>query len=136
MKVCEVCQKQYNEKRSDQRFCGDVCRRIHISAYKQRWYLDNVACRESLLPKRSNKGRWIHKTTGYVLIWVPQKGLVYEHRELAEKALGKPLPNGAVVHHMRGPADNHAPFDLIVCPNQEYHQLLHQRMGHRINQYG
>jgi hypothetical protein len=37
----------------------------------------------------------------------------------AAKALGKPLPVKAVVHHYNG--------HLIICQNQKYHLLLHTR---------
>lgn len=50
-----------------------------------------------------------------------------EHRILAEKALGKPLPLGAEVHHTGEKWDNHGPFKLVICPNHEYHMLLHKR---------
>jgi hypothetical protein len=54
---------------------------------------------------------------------------VYEHILLAERALGKPLPPKAVVHHMNGDkADNYTPFNLVICPDQAYHLLLHRRM--------
>jgi hypothetical protein len=52
----------------------------------------------------------------------------YEHIVLAEKALGRPLPQGAVVHHTLEPWDNHGPFKLVICPSQAYHKLLHRRM--------
>ena len=39
-----------------------------------------------------------------------------------------PLPKGAVVHHVNeNPSDN-SPTNLVVCPNQSYHILLHVRM--------
>jgi hypothetical protein len=93
--------------------------------YKQRWYLNSVGRTEKII--RTSVERWIHKVSGYVMI-KPKGYLEYEHRVLAEKALGKPLPKGAVVHHMYGPADNHGEFKLIICPDQEYHMLLHKRM--------
>lgn len=50
----------------------------------------------------------------------------------AEAALGKPLPPGAVVHHADGSKADDAP--LVICENQGYHMLLHERM--RIKQAG
>ncbi len=48
------------------------------------------------------------------------------HRLRAERALGKPLPPGAIVHHADGSRDENAP--LVICPDQAYHRLLHIRM--------
>ncbi len=48
------------------------------------------------------------------------------HRLRAERALGKTLPSGAVVHHADGSKHSDAP--LVVCQNEAYHQLLHRRM--------
>lgn len=50
------------------------------------------------------------------------------HVTLAEKALGKPLPKGAVVHHVDQNPSNNEPTNLVVCPDRAYHQLIHQRM--------
>jgi uncharacterized CHY-type Zn-finger protein len=48
------------------------------------------------------------------------------HRLRAERALGKPLPRAAVVHHADGSRNEHAP--LVICENQKYHSRLHARM--------
>lgn len=94
--------------------------------YKQQWYLKSVG--RSELIKRTSKERWIHSKSGYVMMRNSFGSLSYEHIILAEKALGKQLPYGAVVHHMSAPDDNHGPFKLVVCPDQAYHMLLHKRM--------
>lgn len=74
------------------------------------------------------KGLGTYDVQGYVILTIEGKR-VYEHIHIAEKALGKPLPAGAVVHHMnRDKGDNFSYLNLVVCPNQEYHMLLHSRM--------
>lgn len=50
-----------------------------------------------------------------------------EHRLKAAQAMGKILPAKAVVHHLNGNrADNRA-CNLVVCPDESYHRLLHKR---------
>lgn len=67
-------------------------------------------------------------SSGYVSVQVDGFP-VHEHVYLAEKALGKRLPHGAQVHHMNeNRSDNYTYFNLVVCPNQRYHALLHKRM--------
>lgn len=89
--------------------------------YKRKWRHGdtNLARREM--------GSGTKTQHGYISIEHNEKAK-YEHILLAEKALGKPLPKGAIVHHMnRNGQDNHTPFNLIICPDTAYHQLLHQR---------
>ncbi len=74
----------------------------------------------SLLRKR---GTPTIRADGYVRI-IDQ----YEHILIAERALGKPLPKGAHVHHMDENPTNNDPKNLVICPDQGYHWLLHQRM--------
>lgn len=54
--------------------------------------------------------------------------LVQEHVAIATKALGRPLPAAAIVHHADGNTLNNANDNLVICPNQAYHYLLHRRM--------
>lgn len=50
-----------------------------------------------------------------------------KHIDNAEKALGKKLPIGAVVHHADENKLNNANDNLVICPNADYHKLLHAR---------
>ncbi len=70
--------------------------------------------------------------TGFILdgyIYIQKDGVKKAaHVVVAEKALGKSLPKGAVVHHIDRNKQNNKPTNLVVCPNQAYHLLLHKRM--------
>lgn len=65
--------------------------------------------------------------------WVDKSGYLrhgadkYVHVTVAEQALGKPMPQGAVVHHVDGDKKNNEPSNLVICPNQRYHMMLHTR---------
>lgn len=55
------------------------------------------------------------------------KGYVYEHRLVAERALGRFLPDGAEVHHVNEKKGDNAGTNLVICPDGDYHRLLHVR---------
>jgi hypothetical protein len=50
-----------------------------------------------------------------------------EHVQIAERAFGKKLPAGAQVHHWDKDGSNNEPTNLVICPDQAYHRLLHRR---------
>lgn len=50
-----------------------------------------------------------------------------EHVTVAQRALGKPLPDGTEVHHVDGNRRNNANKNLVICQDVAYHRLLHSR---------
>lgn len=56
-----------------------------------------------------------------------KKGYIRRAHFVAENALGKLLPKKAIVHHINGIKTDDRPENLVICENQGYHQLLHQR---------
>jgi hypothetical protein len=54
-------------------------------------------------------------------------GYVYEHTLVAERALGRYLPDGAEVHHFNEVKADNRGTNLVVCPSRKYHLLLHVR---------
>lgn len=57
-----------------------------------------------------------------------RRGYVREHILKSEQALGKSLPTGSVVHHVDGDRKNNENSNLVICQDQSYHLLIHQRM--------
>lgn len=64
---------------------------------------------------------------GYVYVTVGPKKYRREHLLIAEKALGKPLPAGAVVHHVNRIRTDNRNSNLVICENEKYHRMLHAR---------
>lgn len=80
-----------------------------------------------LPPRNFKSGRRIGGE-GYVELLVAPSTYRPEHVVVAEKALGKPLPEKACVHHVDRNPSNNAPNNLVICENWRYHTLLHARM--------
>lgn len=88
---------------------------------------------------RNWKGGRMISNTGYIMVYCPNhprassNGYIAEHIIIAEKVLGKPLPKGAVVHHIDERRDNNVNTNLIICQDKPYHALIHYRMKAKNN---
>lgn len=92
----------------------------HYQAFRK--HSDPMASR----PKRADNTGCV-RTDGYIIRSVKGKRIL-DHVQVAERALGHPLPPGAVVHHWDGNPSNNTPRNLVICPSQAYHMALHARM--------
>lgn len=72
-------------------------------------------------------------SNGYVLVRMPDhhladvRGYVYEHRVVAERAIGRPLINGEQVHHINGNKQDNRPENLQVVANHGEHLVFHRK---------
>ncbi len=49
------------------------------------------------------------------------------HRVIAERAVGRKLKKGECVHHVDYNQANYSNENLVICPSDSYHKLLHIR---------
>lgn len=108
------------------KFCSvDGCGKTSVArGYCQNHYRVFMRRGTATPPETERK---VHVATGGYLFKTINKKTVYLHIEAAEKALGKPLPSGAEVHHINlNQADNRN-ANLVICKDHEYHSLLHMR---------
>ncbi len=71
---------------------------------------------------RRDKGTGTFSKKGYLTFRGRQMHVI-----LIEKILGKKLPKDAEVHHINGNKADNRHENLVVCPDQVYHALLHMR---------
>jgi hypothetical protein len=70
---------------------------------------------------------WVIDDAGYLGKKVKNQ-TVRQHREIAEKALGRKLKRHEVVHHINGNKQDNRNENLLIC-DRSYHRWLHERMS-------
>ena len=76
------------------------------------------------IPWNHNKGKGRYLSNGYHKTRIYPGEWKAEHLVIATRALGKPLPSKAHVHHYGRRNDN---TKLVICEDLAYHKLLHIR---------
>ena len=109
---CDQCGSEYstypsNLKRSKFHFCSKACERESKKLHNTRI---------------SWRGGHVGKTTGYLYIRIDGKD-IGEHILVAEKAIGRKLRTGEVVHHINGNKLDNRPENLQVMTNSEHVRL-------------
>jgi len=105
--------------------CGaeiSISRRGMCNKHYRRW-LRHGDPRKSLIREH---GQGTPHIDGYWAFEIDGRS-VLRHILVAERALGKRLPKGAVVHHVDGDRRNDSNDNLVICPSAAYHQLIHVR---------
>lgn len=103
----------------------DGCHKPHIArGYCENHYRVFMRRGNPIPPPLERK---THVATGGYLFQTIKRKTVYVHVLVAERALGKRLPDEAEIHHVDGNPANNATNNIVICQNHDYHMLLHQR---------
>lgn len=103
--------------------CGCGLETCNGSTYRQgHWAKAN----KDKLRDYRYKGSRVNHGDGYFTI-CPNGRSMLEHRAIAEKVIGFPLPPKAVIHHVNGDRSDNRPSNLVICEDRHYHSIIHQR---------
>lgn len=115
-RMCESCGKgflaaKYDIEKGWGKFCSRRCRA-------------DVQNKPGPISPRWGGGRHV-RSDGYVGIAIGRSGQGFEHVAIAERALGRTLPDGTEVHHVNGNRSDNRNRNLVICQDAAYHKFLH-----------
>lgn len=105
---CEACGQSFKRDSLKRRFCDKSCAKRGAS-------------------NPSWKGGRSTDPRGYVAVATGHGPRRQEHVVVAERALGRPLPSGAEVHHHNGIRTDNRGANLVICQDRYYHRSLEAR---------
>ncbi|MCX5844307.1 MAG: HNH endonuclease signature motif containing protein [Deltaproteobacteria bacterium] len=118
-------------------------RKIGESSKGRRWSKERIK-KFSESRKGSNHPSWKggkKRSHGYIYLtkkehpFADKRGMIFEHRLVIEKHLGRYLKPEEVVHHINGVLDDNRIENLMLFPNNKAHLKFHYQLRKKALQY-
>lgn len=124
-----LCSRHYQESRAHGTFrpVEKVARFCEVKGCDKKHYAHGLCQMHGTRMKVRGTVEDRPITGTYIATIVDGDRREWEHREIAERVLGKKLPPQAHVHHFDGNGRNNANRNLVICQDAAYHKLLHRR---------